>query len=191
MGIRYVTTQVHRWILMQTRIGNLGFALTVAVALMLVVTACSNDGSSWGDALYIAEMRNVEGDPIGTVVMQQGSGGFLVTVMVDGIEPGPHGIHIHSVGMCMPDFKASGGHINVDNRQHGLLNPGGPDNGDLPNIYATADGTVQAELFTTLVDRDLLMDEDGSAIVIHENPDDHNTQPIGGAGGRIACGVLN
>ncbi len=55
---------------MQTRIGNLGFALTAAVALMLVVTACSNnDGRSWGDVRYTAEMRNVEGDSIGTVVM--------------------------------------------------------------------------------------------------------------------------
>ena len=51
--------------------------------------------------------------------------------------------------------------------------------------------SVQAELFTTLVDPDLLMDDDGSAIVIHENGDDYNTQPIGGAGGRVACGVLN
>ena len=176
---------------MQTKTGNLVFALIVAVSLMLVASACSNDGGSWGDARYTAEMRNVEGDPIGTVVMQQGSGGFLVTVMVEGIEPGPHGFHIHSVGTCMPDFGASAGHINVDNRQHGLLNPDGPDNGDLPNIYAAADGTVQAELFTTLVDPDLLMDDDGSAIVIHENRDDHSTQPIGGAGGRIACGVLN
>ena len=178
-------------VVMQTRIGNLGFALALAVALMLVAAACSNDGSNWGDARYTAEMRNVEGDPIGTVVMQQGSGGFLVTVMVEGLEPGPHGIHIHSVGTCTPDFKASGGHINVDNRQHGLLNPDGPDNGDLPNIYATVDGAVQSELFTTLVDPDLLMDDDGSAIVIHENRDDHTSQPIGGAGGRVACGVLN
>ena len=175
---------------MQTMIRNLGFALTAAVALVLVSAACSNDGSTWGDARYIAEMRNVEGDPIGTVVMQQGSGGFLVTVMAEAIEPGWHGIHIHSVGTCMPDFKASGGHINVDSRQHGLLNPDGPDNGDLPNIYAAADGAVQAELFTTLVRPDLLMDDDGAAIVIHENRDDHNTQPIGGAGGRIACGVI-
>ncbi len=176
---------------MQTMIGNLVFALTVAVALVLVSAACSNDGRTWGDSRYTAEMRNAEGDAKGTLVMQQGSGGFLVTVMVEGIEPGPHGIHIHSVGTCMPDFGASGRHINVDNRQHGLLNPDGPDNGDLPNIYAAADGTVRAELFTTLVDPDLLMDDDGSAIVIHENRDDHNTQPIGGAGGRIACGVLN
>ena len=176
---------------MKTRIGKLGLALTAAVALMLVAAACGDDGSSWGDARYTAEMRNVEGEPIGTVVMQQGSGGFLVTVMVEGIEPGPHGIHIHSAGTCTPDFKASGGHINVDDRQHGLLNPDGPDNGDLPNIYAAANGAVQAELFTTLIDPDMLMDDDGSAIVIHENRDDHNTQPIGGAGGRVACGVLN
>ena len=176
---------------MQTRVGSLSFGLTVSVALMLVAATCSNNGSKWGDERFTAEMRNVEGDPIGTVVMQQGSGGFLVTVMLEGIEPGPHGIHIHSVGTCRPDFKASGGHVNVDNRQHGLLNHTGPDNGDLPNVYAAADGTVQAELFTTLVDPDLLMDADGSAVVVHENRDDHKTQPIGGAGGRIACGVLN
>lgn len=176
--------------MLQMMIRNLGFALTAAVALVLVSAACSNNGSTWGDARYIAEMRNMDGHPIGTVVMQQGSGGFLVTVMAEGIKPGPHGIHIHSVGTCTPDFKASGGHINVDSRQHGLLNPDGPDNGDLPNIYAAADGTVQAELFTTLVSPDLLMDDDGAAIVIHENRDDHNTQPIGGAGGRIACGVI-
>ena len=35
-----------------------------------------------------------------------------------------------------------------------------------------------------------LLDEDGSAVIIHENPDAHLTQPIGGAGGRIACGII-
>ena len=35
-----------------------------------------------------------------------------------------------------------------------------------------------------------LLDADGSAVIIHANPDDHMTQPIGGAGGRIACGVV-
>jgi len=32
------------------------------------------------------------------------------------------------------------------------------------------------------------MDKDGSALVIHANPDDYKTQPIGGAGARIVCG---
>ena len=35
-----------------------------------------------------------------------------------------------------------------------------------------------------------LLDEDGSAVIIHENPDDHMAQPIGGAGGRIGCGII-
>jgi Cu-Zn family superoxide dismutase len=35
-----------------------------------------------------------------------------------------------------------------------------------------------------------VLDEDGSTLVIHANPDDDFTQPIGGSGGRIACGVI-
>ena len=169
----------------------------MASAIALAAAACgglsvSVDTSSGGtDARLVAQMQNAAGDSIGTVVMQEGSTGFLMTVMLDGLEPGPHGIHIHAIGSCSPDFGASGGHINVDNKQHGLLNPDGPDNGDLPNIYAAADGTVQAELFTTRAGPDMLMDDDGSAIVVHENRDDHITQPIGGAGGRVACGVLS
>jgi Cu-Zn family superoxide dismutase len=38
--------------------------------------------------------------------------------------------------------------------------------------------------------RPSLLDADGSAIVVHANPDDHNSQPIGGAGARVACGVV-
>ena len=30
----------------------------------------------------------------------------------------------------------------------------------------------------------VLPEDDGSAVIIHESPDDHMTQPIGGAGGR-------
>ncbi|HBX92207.1 MAG TPA: superoxide dismutase, partial [Hyphomonas sp.] len=37
---------------------------------------------------------------------------------------------------------------------------------------------------------DSLLDEDGSALIIHEAEDDHMTQPIGGAGARVACGVI-
>ncbi|MET0293901.1 MAG: superoxide dismutase family protein, partial [Phenylobacterium sp.] len=35
-----------------------------------------------------------------------------------------------------------------------------------------------------------LADADGSALVIHAAADDHISQPIGGSGARIACGVL-
>ena len=75
-------------------------------------------------------------------------------------------------------------------KPHGLLNPDGVHDGDLPNIYAAADGTAKAEIFTTLVELETLLDDDGSAVVIHAQPDDHLTQPIGGAGDRVACGVI-
>lgn len=142
-----------------------------------------------------AEMINTDGAVIGTATFEQTPHGVLMNVEVAGLPPGPHGIHLHAVGACTPDFKAATGHINPDGVVHGLRNPAGPDNGDLPNLFVGADGSARAEFFTVLVsvsggEMPALLDEDGSAVIIHENPDDHLTQPIGGAGGRIACGIV-
>lgn len=79
---------------------------------------------------------------------------------------------------------------------HGLLTPNANDAGDLPNLYVTKDGTATVELYSTLASlhgadgRPALKDADGSALIIHTSPDDYTTQPIGGAGARIACAVL-
>jgi Cu-Zn family superoxide dismutase len=35
-----------------------------------------------------------------------------------------------------------------------------------------------------------LLDDDGSAIVIHAAADDYKSDPAGNAGDRIACGVI-
>ena len=73
---------------------------------------------------------------------------------------------------------------------HGLLNPAANETGDLPNLYVGADGVGNAEVFSGLVTLKALKDADGSAVVIHANPDDHMAQPIGGAGARVACAVV-
>ena len=144
-----------------------------------------------------AQFINPEGETIGEATLWQGPHGVLIHVVLAGLSPGKHAIHLHAVGACEPDFGASGGHINPDGAKHGLLNPEGPDNGDLPNIYASETGDVQAELYTTAVyvveatpGAAPLFDEDGSALVVHAKGDDHVTQPIGGAGGRVGCGVI-
>ena len=160
-------------------------------ALVLLVTV---SGAS-ADDMAAARITNTEGSEIGSVTFRQAPTGVLVSVDVTGLPPGGHGIHLHAVGSCSPDFKASGGHINPDGIPHGLLNPEGGDSGDLPNLYAAADGSARAEFFTTRVsleggDLAALLDADGSAVIIHASPDDHMSQPIGGAGGRIACGVI-
>ena len=142
-----------------------------------------------------ADIINTDGAVIGKATFEQAPTGVLMSVDVAGLPPGAHGIHLHAVGACTPNFKAATGHINPNKAKHGLRNPEGPDNGDLPNLFVAADGTAKAEFFTTLVsvaggDMPALLDEDGSAVIIHENPDDHMAQPIGGAGGRIGCGVV-
>ena len=148
--------------------------------------------------LAAAAMIDVQGVGIGEVTFEQTPSGVLIGVAVQGLAPGAHGIHLHSVGACEPDFKASKGHINPDGAAHGLRHPDGPDNGDLPLLHVDVDGTAHAEFYTTRVSLSAgsvgnapgLFDSDGSAVDIHALPDDHLTQPIGGAGGRVGCGVI-
>lgn len=140
-----------------------------------------------------ATLSGPEGAPMGTVTLTQGPKGVLVSAGVEGLAPGPHGFHIHETGACAPDFKAAGGHYNPGGGGHGILDAGGYHAGDLPNIHAGAGGTAQADYFTadvTLADgaANSVFDSDGSAIVIHENPDSYGADA--GAGGRVACGVI-
>lgn len=174
-------------------------ALAVAAApiamapIVMVPVATVPAAAAAADA--VAALVDADGAVIGEAIFEQTPTGVLMSVEVSGLPPGGHGIHLHSVGACAPDFKAAKGHINPRKAKHGLRHPEGPDNGDLPNLFAAADGTARAEFFTTRVsvaggDVPALLDADGSAVIIHDHPDDHMTQPIGGAGGRIACGVI-
>lgn len=146
-----------------------------------------------------AELIGRDGNTLGEVRIQQGPAGIALTLEAEGMPEGPKAIHIHRVGDCSDTdegFQASGGHVNPDGRQHGFLNADGPDAGDLPSFYVHADGTAWAQMFNERASLDgsvgvRLLDDDGAALVVHENPDDHMTQPIGGAGARIACGVID
>ena len=146
-----------------------------------------------------AAIINSQGAEIGKATLTQGATGLLIKVEATGLTPGWHGIHIHATGQCAAPFTSAGAHINHTDPKtpHGLLNAQGPDDGDLPNLYAAADGSAHGEFFTTQarISQDgpgqWLWDADGSALVIHANPDDHDSQPIGGAGDRVACAVLS
>jgi Cu-Zn family superoxide dismutase len=153
-----------------------------------------------GTALAQSPPRTVFGDLnnpakglAGRFIATEAPSGVLIQIEVQGMAPGWHGLHLHEKGDCSAaDFTSAGAHVNhpTAKKAHGLLNPGGPDFGDLPNIYVAADGTGKAEVFTSLVKFTELKDADGSAVVVHANKDDHSAQPIGGAGARVACGVI-
>jgi superoxide dismutase, Cu-Zn family len=122
-----------------------------------------------------------------------------VTVSVSGLKPGMHGVHLHAVGKCEPDFAAAGGHF--DPGPFGNMDPDANHPfhmGDIPNLQVGANGRGTMRVSTTRVtlsDGPLsLFDADGSAIIIHGNPDQGITgeSKSGVSGGpRVACGVIN
>jgi Cu-Zn family superoxide dismutase len=130
---------------------------------------------------------------------QQGTGRIVdVSVMVTGLKPGMHGVHLHAVGKCTPDFAAAGGHF--DPGPAGNMDPDANHPfhmGDLPNIQVGASGRGAMKVMTTRVTLSdgpvSLLDADGSAIIIHGNPDQVKTgEPKSGVSGgpRLACGVI-
>ena len=141
-----------------------------------------------------AAIMGPDGAAMGTVTLEQGPQGVLVSADLSGLSPGGHGFHIHAVGSCSPDFSAAGSHFGPGDESHGFLYSTDMHAGDLPNVYANADGTARADVFTgdvTLAPDDprSLFDSDGSAIIIHEQPDDYGAD-AGTAGSRIGCGVI-
>lgn len=161
------------------------------------------DASTWTDAR--ADFVGPNGEAMGSVSFQDGLGGVVMRLDMTGLAPGWHGIHLHVTGDCsdgVAGFKASGGHINPDNVEHGLLNAAGAHRADIPNILADETGAVKTEIFRAGVHLRPseeaaavngpfpLLDDDGFAIVVHANADDHQSQPIGGSGDRIACAAV-
>lgn len=140
-------------------------------------------------------IRNAKGDAIGRMMIRDGANALVMRVSIQpgGLPPGWHGMHFHAVGDCS-DAKLlnAKAHVNHDQGKHGLLNPDGPDEGDLPNLYVAQDGSANAEVTseTPLTGEGGLRDGDGSALIVHAEEDDHASQPIGGAGDRIACAVI-
>lgn len=142
-----------------------------------------------GPVPMIAEIKSAEGESLGTATAAATpSGAVLLTVELNGVVPGIHGLHIHESGTCTPpDFDSAGGHLAGD-KEHGVMSANGPHPGDMPNIHVPESGELTVEYFATGLNVDMLGDEDGSAIIIHEHPDDYFGQPTGHAGPRLGCG---
>jgi len=176
---------------------------SLALTAMMSLTACVtvnvdlDETPDYEEASITVPVINTNRVDVGTAILIDAPDGIFMALSLTNMPAGWHGMHFHEKADCSSaDFTSSGKHINPSGREHGLLNPAGPDNADLPNVYAHADGVIRAEVFSDRVSlngrggRPALLDADGSALVVHANPDDQITQPIGGAGGRIACGAI-
>jgi Cu-Zn family superoxide dismutase len=165
-------------------------------SILIIAFSASVSHADHVTAEASADLYNKEGVVIGAAHLKQGANGVLIHVKASQLTPGKHGLHLHSHGVCDAGtgFKSAKGHVGKVEGAHGLLNPKGPEAGDLPNIYIGADGTGEMEAFTSWISigegENGLLDADGSSFIIHEAGDDHISQPIGGAGARVACGII-
>lgn len=159
-----------------------------------VATASGASGAKAPSA--VADLKNAKGERIGTATFYPASEGARLVVDVHGLTPGKKGIHIHEKGSCVaPDFNSAGGHLNPDRKHHGLMNPAGHHEGDMPNLKVGEDGRARQEF--QLKDVQLsgdgphsLFKAGGTALVIHAQVDDEKSDPAGNAGPKIACGVI-
>ena len=138
------------------------------------------------------------GAPIGTVTLEDSADGLMLKLNLKGLTPGDHGFHLHAKGSCAPAEKdgkmvaglSAGGHFDPDDTQKHL----GPDavgghKGDLPVLKVAADGSATESLLAPHLK---LADTAGHALMIHAGGDNYSDQPkpLGGGGGRVACGVV-
>ncbi len=135
----------------------------------------------------------------GTVKMYETDDAVRFTVSLRDLDPGMHGFHVHQNPSCadadtdgdgqMEPAGAAGGHWDPHNtNNHGAPTENMNDKhaGDLGNIEAGSDGTATATFTVTDFDHDM----DGRAIVVHSGRDDLESDPAGGSGTPVGCGII-
>lgn len=138
------------------------------------------------------------GEAIGTVDIEQTQYGLQFTPRLKGLTPGIHGFHVHANGSCEPGVSegktvgagAAGGHLDPQKTGNHLGPYGEGHLGDLPAIYVDDKGNATYPVLAPRLNS--LDDIKGKALMVHAGGDNHadHPQPLGGGGGRYACGVI-
>ncbi len=132
------------------------------------------------------QLKDGKGDSVGTARLSDARHGVDIKLDAKGLTAGKHGMHLHETGKCEgPDFKSAGGHLNPENKEHGLKNPKGAHEGDMPVINVGRDGKAKETVNAPFAK---LADLHGKALVIHAKEDDQMT--AASSGERVACGVI-
>jgi superoxide dismutase, Cu-Zn family len=170
--------------------------LSAALATTLAGCAAAADNKT---ANMTKIDKNGTGEAVGTVTLSGGSSGLVLTTDLKGLPPGEHGFHLHEKGECGPGPNpqgeiipcgAAGGHWSPSGSKAHAGPAGDGHMGDLPFLTLESDGTSKEQLIAPRITD--LGQLDGHALMIHAGGDNYadQPQPLGGGGGRIACGVV-
>jgi len=141
----------------------------------------------------ICVFARIPGNPItGWLLFEQDTptSPVVVTGSFDGLNGTLHGLHIHQYGdLRTLNGSATGSHWNPTNSSHGL--PGYPIRhvGDLGNIFYYETSGYYSYNHTTFGLSGSIYNILGHAVIIHSS-EDICTQPVGGAGSRLAQCVI-
>ena len=173
----------------------------VLVSLMALIacTAFAETLAPTGDTVVPITLVDAKGSgaPVGEVVLTDSRHGLVLTPRLKGLPPGLHGFHLHERPSCAPAEKdgamvaaqGAGAHYDPQESGHHGLPWGDGHLGDLPALYVAPDGTAT---YPVLAPRLTLKDVSGRSLMVHAGGDNHadHPAPLGGGGGRIACGVI-
>lgn len=166
----------------------------LAIALTAALAGCTTmpDQAPRAQAT-IAPTSAAKGKNVaGTVSLTQLSGKVLVEATIAGLNPNQeHGFHVHAVADCSGDGMKTGAHFNPDDHPHAHPRERARHAGAMYNLRADANGVAK---FRQEVDTITLTPGKygviGMPIIIHAAPDDYMSQPLGNAGPRIGCGLI-
>ena len=127
----------------------------------------------------------------GIVTFKEVSNGVLVTAKINGLPQSDtsclgrfFGFHIHEGTSCTgnvtDEFANAKSHLNSTNCPHPFQI------GDLPPLIEN-DGYAY---MSVLINKFKIQDIIGKVVIIHDMPDDFNSQPSGNSGTKIACGKI-
>jgi len=158
-----------------------------------------------------AKLVDANGSSGGTVVFARAGSRTVVSASVRLLSPASdfHGFHLHANdnpangdGCVPPAFTSADGHFNPAGGTHG------DHGGDMPVLFAMADGTAAASYLTDAFTIDSVK---GRAVIVHAGRNNYGNVPVGpnadqytpnspaattltestgNAGARILCGVV-
>ncbi len=139
------------------------------------------------------------GPAIGSITFRDTKQGLMVEPKLTALPPGPHGFHIHEKADCGPGpgangqpaaGMAAGGHYDpAGAKKHRGPHEKDSHLGDQPVLVVDKDGTATLPVLSP---RLKVKDLAGRSVMIHAGGDNYDDMPapLGGGGGRIACGVV-